>query len=71
MKAKLYITRSIKLLAFALAVISTTYLLQTFLLNCQSSVVNKDQRLGAIDLLGNFLNDRLLQFNFCHYLTSL
>lgn len=32
MKKKLYITRSLKLIAFALAVVLTTYLLQTFLL---------------------------------------
>lgn len=47
MKAKLYITRSIKLLAFALAVISTTYLLQTFLLK---RIDNNTMRMEAFYL---------------------
>ena len=47
MKAKLYVTRGIKLLAFALAVISTTYLLQTFLLK---RIDNNTMRMEAFYL---------------------
>lgn len=47
MKAKLYITRGIKLLAFALAVISSTYLLQTFLLK---RIDNNTMRMEAFYL---------------------
>ena len=47
MKAKLYITRGIKLLAFALAVILTTYLLQTFLLK---RIDNNTMRMEAFYL---------------------
>ena len=47
MKAKLYITRGIKLLAFALAVITSTYLLQTFLLK---RIDNNTMRMEAFYL---------------------
>ena len=47
MKAKLYISRSIKLVAFALAVILSTYLLQTFLLK---RIDNNTMRMEAFYL---------------------
>lgn len=47
MKAKLYISRSIKLIAFALAVILSTYLLQTFLLK---RIDNNTMRMEAFYL---------------------